>query len=241
MTTPIFARLRCLCRSLSARQIGTAVVALAWVGSVASADAPAQSSRDVASAVQSFYDSVDTAQARFRQTYRNRLYQRTQRSTGLLRFDDSGRMRFDYDAPNAKVVVSNGRTLTAYEPGVAGEPGQYVKAPVSEDGLHSGFAFLTGRARIGEDYRYRLLDAERYGWRGHVLELRPKVADPQVRRILLFVDSRAPTYGVVHRVRIDDHDSNSNLFSLGSLRLNRGLAESTFHYAPPANARRASL
>ncbi|MAQ16188.1 MAG: hypothetical protein CMN30_15535 [Sandaracinus sp.] len=196
------------------------------------------SSRTVAQAAQAFYDRVDTLNARFTQQYHHRIYQRTQTSTGRIRFDDAGRMRFDYDAPNGKVIVSNGENLVAYEPGDDGEVGQYVKSPVSQDGLHSGFAFLTGRARILEDYRFRLLDAERYGWSGHVLELRPRAEDPNARRILLFVDAREATFGVVHKVRIDDHEGNTNQFTLRGMQLNQDLGQSAFRYTPPTGARR---
>ena len=216
-------------------------LSLMLVAAVAHADDPTPpqpSSRQVAEAAQGFYDRVDTLQARFTQQYHHRIYQRTQTSTGRLRFDDAGRMRFDYDAPNGKVIVSNGENLVAYEPGDQGEAGQFVKTPVSEDGLHSGFAFLTGRARIMDDYRVRLLDAERYGWSGHVLELRPRAEDPNARRILLYVDGREATFGVVHKIRIDDHEGNRNQFTLRSMQLNRGLGAGAFRYTPPAGSRR---
>lgn len=213
-------------------------LSLFLVATIAHADdAEPPSARSVAEAAQSFYDRVDTLEARFTQRYHHRIYQRTQTSNGRLRVGDAGRMRFDYDAPNGKVIVSNGVNLVAYEPGESGA-GQYLKAPISEDGLHSGFAFLTGRARILDDYRVRLLDNERYRWRGHVLELRPRQADPNVRRILLFVDGRTDTFGVVHRVRIDDHEGNRNQFTLRSMRLNRGLGDRAFRFTPPSGARR---
>jgi len=213
-------------------------LSLFLVAAIAHADdAEPPSARSVAEAAQGFYDRVDSLEARFTQRYHHRIYQRTQTSNGRLRVGDAGRMRFDYDAPNGKVIVSNGVNLVAYEPGESG-PGQYLKAPVSEDGLHSGFAFLTGRAHILDDYRVRLLDNERYRWRGHVLELRPRAADPNVRRILLYVDGRSDTFGVVHRVRIDDHEGNRNQFTLRSMRLNRGFGDQAFRFTPPSGARR---
>jgi outer membrane lipoprotein carrier protein len=213
-------------------------LALFLVAAIAHADDPEPpSARSVADAAQGFYDRVDTLEARFDQRYHHRIYQRTQTSSGRLRVGEAGRMRFDYDAPNGKIIVSNGVNLVAYEPGESGA-GQYVKTPVSEDGLHSGFAFLTGRARILDDYRVRLLNNERYRWRGHVLELRPRAADPNIRRILLFVDGRSDTFGVVHRVRIDDHEGNQNQLTLRSMRLNRGFGDQAFHFTPPSGARR---
>jgi len=192
----------------------------------------------IAERVQRFYDRTDTIQARFRQSYYHRVYQRWQRSSGALVVDQPGRMRFDYDAPNGKVVVSDGTHLTAWEPGEEGGAGQYVKAPVGDDALTGALGFLSGNARIREDYRVRLLDAERYRWSGHVLELRPRVADPRVARILLFVDGREAAAGVVHRVRFYDHERNINTFTLLDMRLDREVSAERFHFTPPRGARR---
>ncbi len=192
----------------------------------------------VARQVQAFYDQTDSLQARFTQTYYHRLYRRYQRSTGRLLFDKPGRMRFDYDRPNGKVVVSDGSHLTAYEPGDHGEPGQYVKTTIGNNALPAAFGFLTGQARILDDYRVRLLDARSYRWSGHILELRPRRPNPRIRRILLYVDGDPARAGVVHRLRVDDHEGNRNKFELRRMRFNRDLPERAFRYAPPRGSRR---
>lgn len=197
----------------------------------------AQDAQEVAARVQAFYDRTETLEAEFEQSYQSRLYPQAQRASGRLVFDKPGRMRFDY--ANGKVMVSDGRIFTAYEPDEDGGAGQYVKGQVTENGLSSAFAFLTGRARIREDYRVRLLDASQHRWRGHVLELRPRIADPKVARIVLFVDARPGTEGVVHRLRFIDHDGGQNTFMLRGMRFNRELADSQFRYTPPRGARRS--
>lgn len=200
--------------------------------------APEPSAVRVARQVQAFYDQTDTLQARFTQTYYHRLYRRYQRSQGRLLFDKPGRMRFDYDRPNGKVIVSDGAHMTAYEPGDDGQPGQYVKTAVGSHALPSAFGFLTGEARLLDDYRVALLDARRYRWSGTILELRPRRPNPQIRRILLYVDGDPARAGVVHRLRIDDHDGNRNKFELRRMRFNRELSPRRFAYAPPAGSRR---
>lgn len=196
--------------------------------------APMSPSARVASQVQSFYDRTDTLQTRFSQSYYHGLYRTTERATGTLILDKPGRMRFDYS--NGKVMVASSGYLTMYEPGDDGEPGQYAKMRSSSDTTHQGFAFLMGHTRIDEDYNYRLLDAERYGWRGSLLELRPKVADAGVRRVLLYVDGRSGREGVVHRIRIDDHDGNRNTLTFRSMRFNRVLNTERFQYQPPVGS-----
>lgn len=221
---------------------------LTLVGSVAFAQAhPADSetgaalgasvsATSIAARVQAFYDRTDTLQARFAQTYYSRLYGRYQRSRGQLALDKPGRLRFDYDAPNGKVFVSDGHHLTAYEPGEEGAPGQYLKTDVRGNSTVGGLAFLTGQSRITEDYRVRLLNARTYRWSGHVLELVPRQADPRVRRVLLYVDARAETAGVVHRIRIDDHEGNRNKLEFRGMRFNRDIDGDHFRFRPPAGA-----
>ena len=196
------------------------------------------STRRVALEVQTFYDQTETFQARFTQTYYHRLYQRYQRSSGRIYFDKPGRMRFDYARPNGKVIVSDGSYLTAYDPGDDGEAGQYVKAPVGDNSLPRAFGFLTGEGRILDDYRVALMNADRYRWSGTVLELRPKTADPQIRRILLYVDGDPRRAGVVHRMRIDDHEGNRNKFELRRMRFNRDIPNSRFAFSPPRGSHR---
>ncbi|MFT5358805.1 MAG: outer membrane lipoprotein carrier protein [Polyangiales bacterium] len=196
--------------------------------------APLSRSARIAAQVQSFYDRTDTLQTRFTQSYYHALYRNTERATGTLILDKPGRMRFDYS--NGKVMVASSGYLTMYEPGDDGEVGQYAKMRSSSDTTHQGFAFLMGHTRIDEDYNYRLLDAERYGWRGSLLELRPKTADAGVRRVLLYVDGRPGREGVVHRIRIDDHDGNRNTLTFRAMRFNRVLSAERFRYQPPAGA-----
>ncbi|MEM9070645.1 MAG: outer membrane lipoprotein carrier protein LolA [Myxococcota bacterium] len=227
---------RALTLSLLALAVGTG--ALAQDGADALSTPGGESSaHQVAREVQAFYDQTDTFQARFTQTYYHRLYQRYQRSRGELAFDKPGRMRFDYDRPNGKVIVSDGRHMTAFEPGDDGDPGQYVKAEMGSNALPAAFGFLTGQGgRILDDYRVRLLNAEDYRWSGEVLELRPRDSDPRIFRILLYVDGDSRRAGVVHRIRIDDHEGNRNHFQLRRMRFNRDIPARRFRYAPPSGS-----
>jgi outer membrane lipoprotein carrier protein len=197
------------------------------------ADVPADA-RSTAAAVQAFYDQTDSLEARFVQTHHHRIYARTQRSTGRIVLDKPGRLRFDYD--DGKVFLSDGRHFVAYEPGDAGEPGQFVKTEVGASEVPSAFAFLTGDTRVA-DYRTRLLDARRYGWSGRVLELVPRARDPQMKRLVLFLDPALP--GVVHRLRVEDHEGNTNQFSLRDVRYDRPVEATRFQFSPPPGSRRA--
>jgi outer membrane lipoprotein carrier protein len=189
----------------------------------------------VAAQVQAFYDQTTTVRTAFHQTYYDRLYGRTTRSRGVLTIARPGKLRFDYLAGDGKVIVSDGRTLTAYEPGDNGSGGQYTRTQVTEDSL-SALGFLTGQGRMERDYRFTLLDPSRYQWAGRVLQLTPRNADPAYRYALLFVDPNMA--GVVRRIVIVDHANNRNRFDFQRTQFNRPVDDSRFTFTPPRNARR---
>jgi outer membrane lipoprotein carrier protein len=192
----------------------------------------------VAAQVQAFYDQTRTVQTAFYQAHYDRIYRRTTRSRGVLTIARPGKLRFDYLGGDGKVVVSDGRRLTVYEPGDAGAAGQYARTDVRRAGLAAALGFLTGTARLDRDFTFRLVDPARFSWDGHVLELRPRRADPAYRRAFLHVDDDPRTAGVVRRVLIQDHDGNLNRFDFRRMRFNRPVAESRFDFSPPPGARR---
>lgn len=198
-------------------------------------DAESRAAR-VAAEVQAFYDQTRTVQTAFRQAHYDRIYRRTTRSRGVLTIARPGKLRFDYLGGDGKVVVSNGSTLTVYEPDDDGGRGQYARTDVGEEGIPSALGFLTGQERLDRDFSFRLQDSARFGWRGEVLELRPRRAQAAYRRVFLFVD--AEYAGVVRRVLIQDHDGNINRFDFARMRFNRPVATSRFDFRPPAGARR---
>jgi outer membrane lipoprotein carrier protein len=194
----------------------------------------------VAAWVQAFYDQTTTMSARFVQRYVNRVYQRTDVSRGRVRFEKPGKMRFDYDEPNGKVLVSDGQRLTVYEPPDPGQQrGQYYQQPIEDAQLPAALSFLTGTGRLDEDFTFRLLDAEALGYgEGQVLELRSRRPTPHYSRILLYVDDDPQRRGVVHRVLIIDQSQNRNRFDFLEQRFNRSIPDSVFRYRPPRGARR---
>ena len=217
---------------------GVAALALApFARALAQPAAPSAST--VASWVETYYNRSTSMSARFVQRYRNRVHQTTQVSRGLVRFRRPGMMRFDYDAPNGKVVVSDGTNLTVYEPPPEGQTrGQYYQQALGDAQLPAALGFLMGTSSFTRDYRFRLLDAAQLEFSGQVLELRPRRPTPQYTRILLFVDATEGSQGIIHRVVIVDHSNSQNRFDFEQQNHSQTVAESAFRWRPPANARR---
>lgn len=212
-----------------------AIAALPASSSQAQASPEPITAAHVASQVQTFYDQTRTVRTAFQQTHYDRVYRRTTRSRGVLTIARPGKLRFDYLGGDGKVVVSNGRELTVYEPGDDGGAGQYARTPVRED-FSSALGFLTGQARLDRDFRFRLVDGSRFRWDGHVLELSPLRPEPGYRRAYLFVDETAA--GVVRRMLIQDHAGNLNQFDFVRTQFNRPVSASRFEFTPPRGARR---
>ena len=229
------------------RSVRSIAVALFALFGLTSAWARAQnaapqglSAEAVAQTVQAFYDQTKSIEAEFHQTYFNKMYDSYDRSHGQVKFQKPGRMRWDYAAPNGKVIASDGKQLVVYEPGdSAGDPGQVFERPISESELPQALAFLTGTAKLADEFTFRLLDAAKQGFpTGYVLELMPKKPTPNFERILFYVDADVKRAGLVHRVLIVDGTGNRNRFDFKNLKFNRQLDPKAFAYQPPKNARR---
>ncbi|MCZ7687051.1 MAG: outer membrane lipoprotein carrier protein LolA [Sandaracinaceae bacterium] len=214
-----------------------AIAALPASGAMAQSEPQPVTAAHVAARVQSFYDQTRTIRTAFTQRHYDRTYQRTTRSRGVLTIARPGKLRFDYLGGDGKVVVSDGRELTVYEPGDDGGPGQYARSTMRED-ASSALGFLTGQARLDRDFRFRLVDAARFP----LGRPRPRADAPPAgagyRRAYLFVDSSAGASGVVRRVIIQDHAGNVNQLDFARMQFNREVSASRFRFVPPRGARR---
>ncbi|HKU41686.1 MAG TPA: outer membrane lipoprotein carrier protein LolA [Polyangiales bacterium] len=207
------------------------------------AAAPPDPARQIAATVQSFYDQTRDLSASFYQTYVNKVYDRTDRSSGKVTFKKPGRMRMDYAKPNGKIIVAGAGKITVYEPGDApDEPGQVLEQNFNETDLPQAMAFLMGTSRLAEDFDFKLLDAAREGYpAGQVLELKPRKPNPHFDRLLFYVETAANLRGLVRRLVIVDSTGNRNRFDFSQFKFNSGTPDSTFTWKPPANARRVHL
>jgi outer membrane lipoprotein carrier protein len=202
----------------------------------------ADPARDVARAVQAFYDQTRDVSASFHQTYVNKLYKRTDRSSGKVVFKKPGMMRWDYAQPNGKVIASTGKSLVVFEPGDEGEPGQVIEQTIAQAQLPQALAFLMGTGKLETDFTFRLLDATVEGFTtGDVLELRPKTPTPHFDRILFYVERAAAVRGLVRRILIIDSSGNRNRFDFSGLKFNTNVDNAPFKYTPPAGTRKVQM
>ncbi len=180
--------------------------------------------RELARAVQAFYQRTQDLEATFVQTYAYAAAGRRQVSRGTLRVKKPGRMRWDYQVPERKTVAVNGSRLVQWEP----EANQvYLDERFDATAMSAAVTFLLGQGS---------LEAEFHVSSGgpHELVLKPRKPDARVESVTLTVGPE----GQVTATRVEDGQGNVNLVELGDIRRNAGLRDSDFEVRVPEGAHR---
>jgi len=98
--------------------------------------------------MESRYNRLKTIRLRFEQIYRQGR-QVMRRESGTLFLLKPGKMRWQYEEPEPKLFLADGRNLTLYVPS---ENRATQMAMKEADDLRTPFAFLLGRLRFDEEF-----------------------------------------------------------------------------------------
>ena len=197
-----------------------------------SATAPAaKSASAVLAGVQSFYDGTVDLLGKFRQTYVHQVYGTRTVSHGALKLRKPGMMVWDYDGAADPDFYVDGQKLSVVEHDTRQVVSQKVEGNTS---LAGAMKFLFGGQKLIKDFKVRLAPekpAKSYGMPGHtVIELKPKVQDPNYKTLLLVVDD--PT-GRVDAFVVRSQDNSTNHFVLTEVTTNKNLDPKDFKYKVP--------
>ena len=185
----------------------------------------------VVARVQSRYDQAKDFQARFTQTYSRSVVGRVSVSSGQVHLKKPGRMRWDYDKPEARMFLSNGQFLWLYEP----EEKQAFKQDLKTSQLPAALAFLMGKGRIADEFEVAWSKDTRFGRPdNYVLSLRPKQPQSTYKSIVFVVD--ASDFSVRESVLVDQQ-GNLNHFVFSDLKINAKVSDEVFRWSPPAGVR----
>jgi outer membrane lipoprotein carrier protein len=201
----------------------------------ASASAPAKLARldlpAVVARVQSRYDQAKDFQAHFTQNYSRKVMGRVTVSSGQVHFKKPGRMRWDYDKPEARMFLSTGQFLWLYEPSEK----QAFKQDLKTSQLPAALSFLLGKGKIADEFEVTSSDDARFGRPDdYRLSLRPKQPQSTYKSILFVVD--AGDFSVRESVLVDQQ-GNVNDFVFSDLKINAKVADEVFRWSPPAGVR----
>ena len=205
-----------------------AVPAAPVAAAPAAAPAPAAANDDAAkyiAVVQAYYDAAKTYSASFSQVYQT-VDGIKKESSGVVWFKKPGLMRWDYEKPESRFLISDGKYFWSWEPVYR----QYCKQDLSTSQLPTALTFLSGKGRIEDDFNVSVSSVKD---KRVTLELLPK--QPSLAYAKILFEILMPS-AKVYRVTIIDGMGNTNKITFKSPEINANLEDSSFTFTPPKDA-----
>ena len=174
--------------------------------------------------LQSYYQTQKDLKADFVQTYTYVKMGRKKISKGRVFFKTPHRMRFDYQSPHRKLIISDGQTLWIYEP----DQFQAFKRDLRGSQLPVAMTFMSGQGDLRAEFTGKLLSKESGK---AIIELIPKANEGDYRALRLEVDLK--TFAV-HSSTVVDPVGNLNEIRFSKLATNTDLPDAGFRFQVPA-------
>jgi outer membrane lipoprotein carrier protein len=165
-----------------------------------------------------FYADTHTLAGRFTQTVRDANGTVTEESRGTFAIARPGHFRWDYEAPYAQTIVTDGRELWVYEPDLD----QATVRPIDDQTADAPGLLLSG-ARFPSD----LFDAsaDKDGW----IKLTPRRKDSGLGSVRLLLAG-----GSVRTLELADGMGQTTRIEFADTQRNGEIAPARFHFTPPA-------
>lgn len=205
----------------------TLFAALLVAGIASPLVASALTAEEVADKVQATYRSFSDLQAGFVQRATNRLSGMSQEASGRLFLKWPGKMRWEYETPEPRLFLIDGKTLWSYSPTERQAVAQDISGALST----SPIGILFGLSSLRRDFRVRtILHAGVRDSREYLLDLAPKGQDLSFKRVILAVDRES---FLIQRLTVFDLYGNTTVVDLSDLKVNPGLKDGLFQFSPP--------
>jgi outer membrane lipoprotein carrier protein len=212
------------------RTLAGALCTLAFVGApLGQAASPVD---DLVDHVETACAKVEDLSAQFQQTATNRTLGEVREASGIFSAKRPNQMRWEYQKPEERLFVTNGKTLWAYSPA---EKQVIVQDIAQALNARLPLAFLAGDCHLRKEFDVTLVEnaATRAGTT-RILDLRPKRPEAGIARMLLEINPKSYT---VEKVAVFDAYQNTTVIGLSNLRLNTGLSDDRFQFTPPPGVR----
>ncbi len=195
--------------------------------SVASTEVLAQATAptldEVVERLQATYDGMTDYSADFTQVHRNLAAGSEDTLTGTVYFLRPGMMRWDYQAPHVKYLITDGDTFWS----VDAHNGQYYEADLEATQLPTALRFLMGEGQLADDFEISFADEP--STQSAELRLVPREPTGDYDHLVFSVHVET---GRLDAVRIMDALGNENAFSFASAQFDGGFDASSFRYVP---------
>ena len=199
-----------------------------WLAARTSSVTPDRSLPDLLDSVENKYNRLRTVRLRFVQLYRQDQ-QTLRKEEGTLYIRKPGQMRWEYEAPEPKLFLTDGKQLVLYVPSENRATQMAVKDSAD---IRTPLRFLLGNLRFGEEFSkiedtsaFPPLEAGNRVLRAYPKRLEERLewvifevtAEDQIRRVIL-----SEPGGTQTEFRFDDEQSNLTL------------SPQLFRFQPPA-------
>lgn len=186
----------------------------------------APSAQELAAALQKKYDAIRDFSADFTQLYEGGVLRRKATpERGKVYVKKPGKMRWNYESPEEKVFVSDGRQIQLYVPADK----QVVVSPApTDDSASSAVLFLMGRGNLTRDFTVTRGKGETEST--YVLRLEPKTPQTEYDWLQLTVDRKTLQ---IRELTAGDQNGGRSTFRFTNFKENPGVSDKTFAFAPP--------
>lgn len=197
------------------------VIALSLLGVL-----PASQAQEVIDRVQDFYEQTTGVTGRFQQRVELAIGQ-VEEAWGAFSLKRPGMMRWEYEGPEQRLMVTDGSTLWAYTPADRQVIVQDLKTGVTS----LPFDFLMGVGKLTEQFILREVTEQGDAYR---LVLQPRQPDALLREMEMQVD--ATTLHIRSLAVVDLHE-NRTVMHFSHLRVNDDLPADLFSFVPPSGVK----
>jgi len=176
--------------------------------------------------LQAKYNKLASLSADFTQIYNSG--NQTRRESGRVLLKKPGKMRWDYTAPEAKLFISDGKTLYEYVPAE-----KYAsKSSIKDSGdMRAPFAFLLGRGNLRRDFKTIEFAKEAPARAGNkVLRMVPKRA-ADFRELLVEIE---PASLQISRLTLIESGGARSDFLFSNVQENPQVSAAQFIFKAPA-------
>ena len=183
--------------------------------------------------VEAHHQSLPHFEARFEQRFSPRIFGRDRVETGRLTVKRPARMRWDYEAPEPKVFVSDGASTWFHVPAdrqvVVGAFGSDGQGADGEVGGLNPLEFLTGDATI-LDHFDALLASEPPGSGLRTVALVPRRTNGEITSLSLTVNAES---ALIQGIESEDVEGNRTTFRFTDFRFGTSPDDSLFTFTIP--------
>jgi outer membrane lipoprotein carrier protein len=196
----------------------------------AGAQSPAApSADDVARSLQTKYDRMGDFSADFVHSYKGGVLRQQATERGRLFVKKPGKMRWEYEAPEKKLFVSDGRKIYSYIP----QDRQVLVTTMPRDEQAPTPAlFLTGKGNLTRDFNVAFDKVADAPAGSIALKLTPRRREPEYEWLTLVVDPK--TLNLQMLITLDAQGGRST-FAFANLKENVGLSDNQFVFQMPRN------